>query len=302
MSESIMVGIAAGKKKVEAAVEAAQELRVPLLTSSLTTSAAFLPIFLAESSTGEYTAPLFKVVTITLICSWLLSLTMIPALCVAFMKVKVKASEETFIAEELATNEERAEGVLNWASFIGQGPPRFALTYSPRMASPEYAMLLLNTTSYAAVLEQVPKLERFVLENYPDVKPTVRSLINGPPVKDPIEVRISGEDADEVFAIVDQVKAKLGSRHRCGVGALQDFAARPFEDGDGFGGAGVGGGFSGYLQPAQSVVGGGGGQLAGGVQLGVWRRVGGFGRGQCVGGGKSAYWRAAHRHVAGGAV
>lgn len=88
MSESIMVQMANGRKPAEAAVSSANELKIPLLTSSLTTAAAFLPIFLAESTTGEYTASLFKVVTITLLCSWILSMTIIPMLCVYFLKVK----------------------------------------------------------------------------------------------------------------------------------------------------------------------------------------------------------------------
>lgn len=88
MSENIMVSMEKGKKAIDAAVDSANELKVPLLTSSLTTAAAFLPIFLAESSTGEYTASLFKVVSITLLCSWVLSMTLIPMLCVNFMKVK----------------------------------------------------------------------------------------------------------------------------------------------------------------------------------------------------------------------
>ena len=88
MSESIMVAMAAGRPARQAAIESAQELKIPLLTSSLTTAAAFLPIFLAQSSTGEYTQPLFKVVTITLLCSWLLALTMTPLLCVHFLRVK----------------------------------------------------------------------------------------------------------------------------------------------------------------------------------------------------------------------
>ena len=96
MAESIMVQVAAGKDRTEAAVASAGELRIPLLTSSLTTAAAFLPIFLAKSSTGEYTAPLFKVVTITLLCSWALSITMTPLLCVLFLKVKKVATTETF--------------------------------------------------------------------------------------------------------------------------------------------------------------------------------------------------------------
>jgi len=95
MVESTMVSMSEDKPAVQAAVESANELRVPLLISSLTTAAAFLPIFLAESSTGEYTAPIFKVVTITLLSSWILALTMIPMLSVKFLKVKPKrASEE----------------------------------------------------------------------------------------------------------------------------------------------------------------------------------------------------------------
>lgn len=93
MSESIMVQMREGKPAVKAALDSASELRVALLTSSLTTAAAFLPIYLAESTVGEYTSPIFEVVTITLLCSWFLALTMTPLLCVAFLRVKQAAGE-----------------------------------------------------------------------------------------------------------------------------------------------------------------------------------------------------------------
>ena len=96
MSESIMVQMAAGRPRTEAALRSARELRIPLLTSSLTTAAAFLPIYLAKSATGEYTAPLFKVVTITLLCSWLLALTVTPLLAVTFLKVKPNPRETRY--------------------------------------------------------------------------------------------------------------------------------------------------------------------------------------------------------------
>ena len=88
MVESTQVGAREGRSVREAALAAASELRFPLLTASLTTSAAFLPQFLAVSDVGEYTRSLFQVVTITLLASWVLSLTMIPLLCVAFLKVR----------------------------------------------------------------------------------------------------------------------------------------------------------------------------------------------------------------------
>jgi multidrug efflux pump subunit AcrB len=96
MSESIMVQIQQGKAPAKAAIDSAAELRIPLLVASLTTAAAFLPIFLAESTTGEYTAPIFKVVTITLICSWILALSMTPLLCVLFLKVRQKKNAESY--------------------------------------------------------------------------------------------------------------------------------------------------------------------------------------------------------------
>ena len=96
MAESIMVKIGAGVPRYQAALSSAKELRVPLLTSSLTTSAAFLPIYLAESAVGEYTAPLFQVVTITLLCSFLVALTLIPMLCVMFIKLRASGGRDGF--------------------------------------------------------------------------------------------------------------------------------------------------------------------------------------------------------------
>ena len=96
MSESIVSQISQGKQPIDAAVDSARELRIPLLTASLTTSAAFLPIYLAESMVGEYTRSLFTVTTTTLLCSWVLSLTMIPMLCARFVKVKPSQAGSTF--------------------------------------------------------------------------------------------------------------------------------------------------------------------------------------------------------------
>jgi len=88
MAESILTRMEQGSDAISSALDSANELKVPLLISSLTTAAAFLPIYLAESTTGEYTAPIFEVVSITLLASWLFSLTMIPLFCTMFLKVK----------------------------------------------------------------------------------------------------------------------------------------------------------------------------------------------------------------------
>lgn len=94
MAESILTRMEQGKNAVSSAIDSANELKTPLLISSLTTAAAFLPIYLAESTTGEYTSPIFEVVSITLLASWLFSLTMIPLFCTMFLQVKISAKKE----------------------------------------------------------------------------------------------------------------------------------------------------------------------------------------------------------------
>ncbi len=88
MAESIMVRRQRGEDKISAAIAAGNEMRIPLLISSLTTAAAFLAIFLAESAVGEYTADIFKVVTIALLSSWLMGMTFIPLMTIGFMHIK----------------------------------------------------------------------------------------------------------------------------------------------------------------------------------------------------------------------
>ncbi len=90
VSEDIMVRIQRGEERFAAAVASGRELAIPLLVSTLTTSAAFLAIFLARSVVGEYCRSLFIVVTMALVSSWILALTMIPLLCFRFIKVNPK--------------------------------------------------------------------------------------------------------------------------------------------------------------------------------------------------------------------
>ena len=93
VSESIMVKMEEGMTSRRAAVESSKELIIPLLVSSLTTSAAFLAFYLAESTMGEIMGPLFSVITIALLSSWLLAMTLVTLLAVVLIRVKQKDPE-----------------------------------------------------------------------------------------------------------------------------------------------------------------------------------------------------------------
>ena len=95
MSESMMVKMEQGESGTEAAVASCKELSVPLLISSLTTAAAFLAFYLAESTLGEIMGQIFLVVTSALLSSWVMSLTIIPLLGIMFIRVKPKNQNET---------------------------------------------------------------------------------------------------------------------------------------------------------------------------------------------------------------
>ena len=85
MSETIRQGVRQlDLSPVDAAQRAGQELMIPLLSSSLTTILAFLPLALAQSETAEYTRSLFTVISLALLASWVLSMTAIPVLLVRY--------------------------------------------------------------------------------------------------------------------------------------------------------------------------------------------------------------------------
>jgi multidrug efflux pump subunit AcrB len=93
--ESIIERIEAGDTKFQASVNTCKEFFVPLLISSLTTSAAFLSFFLAESVLGEMMGNLFIVVTIALLSSWLMAFTLVPLLAMALLKIKPKHEKKS---------------------------------------------------------------------------------------------------------------------------------------------------------------------------------------------------------------
>ena len=93
VSESILVKMEEGVDAKKAAIDSCSELIIPLLISTLTTSAAFLSFFLAESTMGDIMGPIFVVITIALMISWLVSMSIITLLCFIFLASKSQKKE-----------------------------------------------------------------------------------------------------------------------------------------------------------------------------------------------------------------
>ncbi len=86
VADGYAVRVAQGMKPREAALEASSKPAMPLLGATVIAVMAFYPIFSSQESAGEYCATLFSVVAISLLVSWLLSITVTPLQCMAMLK------------------------------------------------------------------------------------------------------------------------------------------------------------------------------------------------------------------------
>lgn len=85
VTDGIMVRIAAGMDRKQAAIEAASGPAWPLLGATVVACMAFFPIFVSTFDTGEIAGTLFTVVAISLVLSWVFCQTAAPLLCIAIL-------------------------------------------------------------------------------------------------------------------------------------------------------------------------------------------------------------------------
>ncbi|EFQ62979.1 acriflavin resistance protein [Pseudomonas fluorescens WH6] len=94
IAEDIERRLHAGEDRRQACENAGRTLAIPLLTSSLVIVLAFSPFFLGQTSTNEYLRSLAVVLALTLLGSWLLSITVTPLLCLYFAKAAPQDTAE----------------------------------------------------------------------------------------------------------------------------------------------------------------------------------------------------------------
>ncbi|MGD9931951.1 MAG: efflux RND transporter permease subunit [Mangrovibacterium sp.] len=296
ISESILVNMKRGLSTFEASVYSGKVLLIPLLISTLTTSAAFLPFALARTPMGEISSQLFWVVSSTLLASWFLAFTFIPLMAVLIVKVKTRSKTKkennidrymeklnlwyngllfrvlrkpflflgfilalfviavslvpflpfklvpdsdrnlvtvdikfpsgtqmgytelavndigNYILENLIVNPETEKdkpGVLDFSSFIGEGPEPYDLGYFKNEANSSYAHMLLNTTGDRDNDYIIAKVDSFCFNHIPDADIRVNRLTGAGASGTPVEIRISGSDPEKLAIISEKVKEKL---------------------------------------------------------------------------------------------
>lgn len=102
--------------------------------------------------------------------------------------------------EQTASVAERFESVLQESdsvqavtTFVGNGSPRFMPAYIPKRPAPNYAQMIVNTTSYGATKGIVERYHDAWVDSFPEAVVRVKQL-DYQFVTSPIEVRLKGYD------------------------------------------------------------------------------------------------------------
>jgi multidrug efflux pump subunit AcrB len=140
IAEDIERRLAAGEDRRQACEAAGRTLALPLLTSSLVIVLAFSPFFFGQTSTNEYMRSLAIVLAVTLLGSWLLSVTVTPLLCMYFARAHRSA---------------HADGADHYDSRLYRGYRRIIETLLGHKALFLGSMLLLLAGA-ATVLGSIP--------------------------------------------------------------------------------------------------------------------------------------------------
>ncbi len=117
---------------------------------------------------------------------------------------------ENFIKQELVVNESRPEGIVDWSSYIGKGPESYDLGYSQEEADSSYAHILINTSSFTVNNDMIAAIDQFSFAQFPNADVKVGVLAGGGGGL-PIEIKVSGEDPDQLAIIAEQIKLKLSA-------------------------------------------------------------------------------------------
>lgn len=97
VSDAIQVRIDLGGDKLRACVDGVKEVAIPILTSTLTTIGAFIPLMMIPSMAGEYIESIPQIIITSLFASYLTALLVTPTMAYMFFEKSKKRDENNFV-------------------------------------------------------------------------------------------------------------------------------------------------------------------------------------------------------------
>lgn len=281
VSDAIQARIDSDENKFDACVKGTGEVAIPVLTSTLTTVAAFVCLLLLPGVAGKYVSSIPLIIIISLSASYIVALFVTPVMAFLFL-TRSKHTEQMHKTRKIFTqlldkglNNKRAvivaitvaiavavylqsliglqffpkadkniiyidiktEQVANlsktediaqkvfeiieqqkevsyYTCAIGDGLPKFFATMSIPIKSKDSAQILVRLDlrkgkRFESNKQFVDYLQQIVDKEVAGGKIIVKELERGEPVGAPICIRVTGEDAERIGTVAEQIKILL---------------------------------------------------------------------------------------------
>ncbi|EXI77717.1 MAG: Multidrug transporter MdtC [Candidatus Accumulibacter appositus] len=119
--------------------------------------------------------------------------------------------------EALLAEPEMAKSIKYFASYLGNGSPRFYLPLDQQLFNDNFAQFVVTSRDLAAREDLKQRLERRFADpsaEWSGLRARVLRLENGPPIGFPVQFRVSGEDLGELRRAAEEVAALMrGNPH-----------------------------------------------------------------------------------------
>ncbi|EJK81079.1 efflux RND transporter permease subunit [Agrobacterium sp. SHOUNA12C] len=112
-----------------------------------------------------------------------------------------------FEREKLANN----PGIDHWTTYVGQGAPRFILSFDVQTPDVTFGQTVIVTKSLEVRDKVRAELQDYLNKTFPGTDAFVKLLDIGPPVGKPVQYRISGPDIQKVRGIAQDFAGVMGS-------------------------------------------------------------------------------------------
>ncbi len=101
------------------------------------------------------------------------------------------------------------KGVEHVTTWVGSGAERFVLVLDQIFPQSNVSQMIVQTRDLASREEVRLRLPEILATEFPEVRGRAKLLPNGPPVPYPVQFRVVGQEAAQVRAYADEVKAVM---------------------------------------------------------------------------------------------
>ncbi len=107
-------------------------------------------------------------------------------------------------------------GIDHWSTYVGQGAPRFVLSFDVEPSNATFGQMVIVTKSLADRDRLREELQAYLRKTFPGTDALVKLLDIGPPVGRPVQYRVSGPDISKVRGFAQQLAGIVAANPHLG--------------------------------------------------------------------------------------